>query len=422
MKRIWLQVAEAGGARFYSLAMVMFSIFLTARILGPAGQGMVAAALAWVSLFATFAGLSLGQVTQFRAQQRMGEAWLPEALGGLLILGGVLTLIAWMAAGGVFAVSNGLAFRGIPRSVLALAFVMLPFLLWEDFGNNMLTAVGRLRSYNLAQVMGRTLTLVGTLLLVVWLRTGIWGALIAQLAGQVAVALFGMAVLRQVSSGIVRVSRKELVLVLKGAAKLHLNTVGAFLLAQTSILMLNQFRTKAEVGQYQLAYQLMVALVIVPQAASMVFFSRMAKLGPDRLWPEQKRMGVQVLILMLVFGVIAYFLAPWIIPMLAGSDYKPSVRIFHLLLPSVLGMSLAQLMAPQWIGRGAFLATTTVTIATALANVIANALLIPRYGLIGAVWANWVCYLGGAVVFQVGFGCWCERRYRQYLTHSVTGT
>ena len=420
MKGLWWQVAEAGGARFYSLSMVMFSLFFTARALGPEGQGMLAAALAWVSLFASFSGFSLGQVTQFRAQQRMGEVWLSEALGNLLVLGGGLTVVAWVTAGGVFFISNGVVFKGIPNSVIALAFVMLPFLLWEDFGNNLLMAVGRLRSYNLAQVIGRTLALFGTLLLVVWLRIGIRGALIAQLSGQVAVALFGLAVLWRASNGFVRVSKKELTLMFKGGVKLHLNTLGAFLLAQTSILVLNQFRTKAEVGQYQLAYQLMATLLIVPQAASTVFFSRMAELGPDQLWPEQKRMGIQVLLLMLIFGIFAYFLAPWIIPILAGKHFNPAVRVFRLLLPSVLGMSLAQLMAPQWIGRGAFLATTTVTIITALFNVIANILLVPRYGLIGAIWASWGCYLGVAVVFQLGFGCWCEGRYQRHLALSAT--
>ena len=70
MKWLWQNVVEVGAARIYTLFVGTIVILLTARILGPERQGIIAAALAWSSLFANFAGLSLGQVAHYRCQFR----------------------------------------------------------------------------------------------------------------------------------------------------------------------------------------------------------------------------------------------------------------------------------------------------------------------------------------------------------------
>ncbi|HPG71289.1 MAG TPA: polysaccharide biosynthesis C-terminal domain-containing protein, partial [Syntrophales bacterium] len=105
----------------------------------------------------------------------------------------------------------------------------------------------------------------------------------------------------------------------------------------------------------------------------------------------------------------AYFAAPGLV-LLAGNAFTPSVDLFRMLLPVPLGMSLAQLMTNQWIGRGFFLTTTTLTLATALLNIVLNYLLIPVFGVRGAVWSMIGVYAGLAVMVQLSFALWCDRQ------------
>lgn len=413
MKSLWIKIAETSTARIYALAIGVISIFITARILGPEGQGILAVTIVWVRLFASFSSLSLGHVVQYRIQVRKSENWLPAIFGTLLFLSIILSIFAYMAAYWVFKVSNGQFFKGIPSSILIVGFFMLPFLVWEEYGSNLLSAADRLRTYNIGQFAGRTVGLLAIILFLVILNLGVSGALLGHVIGQIVVGLIGFIALWKMISENLHVDRVEIKNMLTGSVKLHFNTIGSFLLGQATILMLNHFSTKAEVGWYQVAYQMILVMLIIPQSTTLVLFNKMAELGPDRLWPQQKRMMLQLLGIMTLFSIIAYFLAPVIILSFAGHSFEPSIKVFRLLLPVLIGMSLAHLMTNQWIGRGIFFPTTILTFVTAMANIIFNYFMIPKYGMMGAVWAALISYLGIAVIVQLYFTWWCEKRYRK---------
>jgi len=113
----------------------------------------------------------------------------------------------------------------------------------------------------------------------------------------------------------------------------------------------------------------------------------MAEVGPNHLWPTQKKLILQVLGAMILFSCLAYFIAPSVITLLAGSAFEPSIKVFRLLLPAMIGMTITTLLANQWIGRGIFLTTTIMTLATAIVNIVINFYTIPKYGMMGAVWS-----------------------------------
>lgn len=410
MARLWITLAQTGAARTYSVIMGMIALFVTARLLGPESQGVIAASMAWVTLHASFASLSLGQVAQYRIQVRRDKDWLPELLGTLSFFGVLLSFFACLTAFLIYLTTKGGVFKGIPPVVLTISFILLPLLIWEDYSKNLLAATGQLKTYNNAQFAGRTCWLCGILVLVGLLEFGIPGALAAQILGQGLIAVIGVSVLWKASGGRIRIDRGETGEILKGSAKLHFNTIGSFLLAQASILILNHFSNKAEVGCYQVAFQMVMTLTIFPQAASLVLMSEMAKKDPDHLWPMQKRLTLQMLSMIALASVGAYFVAPIIIPSLMGREFLPSVKMFRALLPIAFGLSLAQLLTPQWIGRGKFLLTTLITFFTAIASIIANLALIPRFGAMGAVWANLICYGLLTTAVQFCFALWCERQ------------
>lgn len=387
-------------------------MFITARLLGPEGRGVLATIVAWVSLIATVAGLSLGEVSQHRIQQRGRPDWLPEILGTLVFFAVVLSALAGLIVFVLYQTTGGALISGVPTLVVVLAFLALPLMVWDDYAQNLLFAAGRARTFNIMQIVGGTIGLGAIVLLVVVYGLGVLGAILAQLFTQTLMSTASLVVLIRNAAGRLVVSLREARGMAGGALRLHVNTIGVILLAHTDTLMLNHLTTTSEVGWYQLGYQLMIVMLIVPQAGSMILYARMAEVGPDLLWVEQKKLIVQVIGLMVLLSVIAYFIAPLAVIWLAGPAFEPSIKVFRWLLPVLLGMSLAQLMAPQWIARGIFVPTSVLTICAAIANVVLNYIWIPTYGMMGAVSATLVSYFGIVVVVQVFFAVWCDTKHR----------
>lgn len=404
-------LVETAAARIYSLVAGLIIVLVTARILGPHGQGVIAGAVAWVALIASMAGLSLGQVSQHIIQTKQRRNWLPGLFGSLLFLLGVLSLLALVASGVIYVATNGRFFGSIDPRVLGVAFCMLPMLVWDEYSSNLLASAGRLRAYNLAQIAGRTLWMVLSIILIIGLGLGVYGALLAQILGQLLVALISIYLLWVTAGRFIYISRAEISHILHGSTKLHLNTIASFLLMQTSTLVLTHYASKAEVGWFYLSWQMVTVLSVIPQSVAIVLYSKMAEIGPDGVWPIQKRLIVYVLIAIAVVVALVYFIGPDIIVQLAGSQYARSAKLFQLLLPTLFGMGLAQVMAPQWIGRGLLLHTTVLTVITAIANLIAHIILVPKYGVLGAVWSTVLMLSVVPVFVQLGFMYWCEQKY-----------
>ena len=407
---IWRRIAHTSSARIYSLLLGMVSLALTARWLGPDGRGTVAAVTTWVSLFTTFGYLSLGQVAIYRAAQSPGEEWLPATFGSLAFMLVAITGLGWALAAILYFISDGAIFHGLAGLFLLIGFLGLPLMLWEHYGGSLLMALERLDISNRYQVIGKTVGVAALFVFILGWGWGIAGALLAILLGNLVQALGG---LRYLLGRVGRPSLdwRELLELVKGGVKLHLNAIGTFLFAGSDVLMLNHYAGAAPTGFYQLAFQLVAVLLVVPHAASMVIYGKISLLGPDRGWGYQRKVVAGVMLLMAVGVGVSYLLAPWAIPLFAGQDFQPSVTLFQWLLLGALGMSLTQMISPQWIGRGLFIQAALLTLFVGGANVVANYFLIPAYGALGAVWAS----LGVYVVSILGNGLmaiYCEMKFR----------
>lgn len=414
MRELWGSIAHTSGAKIYSMVVGIFVLFLTARLLGPEGRGQIAAIITWVGMFSTFAYLSLGQVSLHRMADDQPQKRFGGLLGSLLLLTIVLTLAGWLVALGVYWYSPEGAFKGLPVIPLVVGFLALPFMIWEQYGGSLLMGLERIGIYNRYQIIGRTVSVVAVFTLVGELGLGVAGVLGATLLGQVVVAIGGIGFLfafARTKGLVCRPDKSEIKALLAGGATLHLNAIGTFLFTSVNILILNSYHGAEQTGYFQLATQLLGVLMIIPQAASMVMYGKVTTLGPNGAWPINRRLLMQITIGMVAMCIIAALLAPWGITLLAGDDFQPAVAPFQWMLLGLIGMTFSTVMAPQWIGRGYFWQAAGITLFVGLVNLAANFLLIPRYGMWGAVYA----YLGTYGFSILGNGLMavhCQNQYR----------
>lgn len=379
------------GSRFYWLAASLVTTVVTARFLGPEGRGIYVAAVGWVTLFATVGNISLSQVIIYLTAARTREKWLDAMLGSSLWIVAMVTGASWGLASLLYVITGGGAFQHIDGLTLAIAFLMLPVLLWTENGNSILLAQNRLPVVNVSHMMGATAALGLTFLAVAVIRSGVRGALIAMAIAQGLAAGWALSrILRQARAP--RVDRTVVRQLLGGGVRLHLNAVGTYLFAQANVLILNHYRDPEETAYFQLAVQLLTAIQIVPTAVSSVCYSLVSQKGADGAWPEQRSLLLKATLLTGLIAAAAYPLAPWGVQLLFGSAFQPTVPLFRILLLTVVGQTFAQVMASQWIGRGLFLLSAGLTLLIGGFTMVANYYAIPAFGGRGAAWVMVATY------------------------------
>ncbi len=419
LRDLWKNVASVSVARVYSLAVSAAMIMIVARWLGPAGQGIMAASMAWAGLFATLGSLSLGQVAIHRATVRRGQAWLGDTMGTLLVLDGVVTLVCWAVAAVIYAATGGRTFGALPPLALVVGFLIVPFLVWEFYGSNLLTAVDRIDVYNRAQFIGRTVGIA--LMLFCWLlRLGVVAAIVIGIVSQMIVSSAGIRELWHAAGGRVRATLREARALLSGAAELHINAISGYVYTSLGVLIVNRYCGATETGWYQFAASLVNVLAVVPIAASLVLSARVARIGPEEAWRTQRKVLLYLPLLMIAVALVAAAAAPTAIPLVVGPKYIPAVSLFQWSLIGIVGLTASSIMTSQWIGRGYFWQMSASSVVVAVIHLTATLMLVRRHGMYGAVYANLVTS-GVAVIGNGIFALFCEMRFREGEGRALAG-
>jgi O-antigen/teichoic acid export membrane protein len=294
---------------------------------------------------------------------------------------------------------------------LFLACLALPFLIGLESGRYLLYALNALHVFNGAQLAGFASSSLVLILTVMVLNGGVTAAFFSLLvSGIVTSTLSFWYIARRAPA--VRFRWTVVRRLLRGSGQLHLNAIGTFLFTQASILILSIYSTSEQVGYYQLATQLFNMTLIIPISIGTVAFGLVAKRGADGAWAEHRKLLAQGLGIALLIGISGYILAPWAIPLIAGPEFAPAVPLFQILLIALFGATLSAVMASQWIGRGWLWQAAFVTLSIGLLSLAADFVLIPQYGMYGALVSTLLTYTisvvgNGAVVL------WVERRWNR---------
>ncbi len=410
--KLGLESLETVATNVFGLLISIPMLAITARSLGPDGRGAFVTTTTWSSLVATCCGFSLGLVA-IHEMSKAGAAGMRVLLGTLLSLAVALAIIGWVLISVCYRIDHSM-FGSVNLHALVLALVAVPLLIAKDYLGSLLIAKSRVRIWNRAQVAGNVLAVCLVAGLAGVDALTVVGIIIAWLLGQMAMcAVAFIDLYRCVGAPII--DRILACSLLKGGTKLHLNAIGSMLISSVDVLMVNSFLGTQEVGYYQLATKLIMNMALIAQAVAAVMYGRVVELGPDGAWTLVRRISIITMVVVTGGSLIAAWGAPFIINIIAGKSFAPSVPLFRLMLLAVPGLSLSFLMSPQWICRGYFWQAGTLTLFVAICNAVGNWLLVPRYGTVGAA-ASFI----GIYVFSIfangGMFLFCERRWRRSLS------
>ena len=407
-------VLKTGGVQLFQLGSGLLALVLTARLLGPEGRGSLGAVLAWAGLFAAGGGLSLDSVLLHRAAREQPPGWFRPLLGALGRLWGLLSLATLLAALACWWLAGESLFGGLPPALLLGAWLLLPLLLWGRYQGALLLALGRLDLRNQGLVLAGLVLLAGLAVAVWWLELGVIGALAAQALSALAQAAWGLRALLRAAAREPAAARPwhGAGALARDGGKLHATQVGHYIYGSVDVVTLNAVAGPAAVGWYQLALRLVEVGAVLPQAVATVFRARLAGRSPRAAWRQQRRSILLTLALTLLAGGCGWLLAPWLVPLLAGEAFQPTVELFRLLLPILLARALEQLLVPQILARGHFLAASLIALLMAGASAGLFLWLIPAAGLEGAVTGALLAFALLPTLIYLGWAWWFERELR----------
>jgi O-antigen/teichoic acid export membrane protein len=382
--------------RGLSTPIALLLVVIQSRFLDPAGRGRFVLVVLTVTILARLFG-QLGVAVTSHARDQELRPFVDRALVLALVLGGI-GMAAILAAGAI-----------IDSFGLRLAAIAAPALL-PNIVNACLSGVllgrARIRLWNYIQVLPPLLTLIGMLVLVVGLGGGVDAAVASWTVAYFVTAAFALAAAADLwlppatPQFLDRHGRAILRLALVMGAVQIVNLIGY----RVELFILDRYKGLAEVGIYSIAIQAAEAMWLVPAAIATAVTGPVvheSQAGAVRLIRNACGRG---LLYTAGIAVVVGALAPFLIPLLLGDDFRGAVRPLLLLLPGVVAygpVSILVVFISIRCGRPRL--SLLVSVIGLVVTAAASFVLIPRYGASGAAVASTIGYLAGGLAAWITF-------------------
>jgi stage V sporulation protein B len=376
-----------------SLAAGIYAI-IVARLLGPSGIGVVSVLLLLSAVGALLVADPLGLANiYFGVQPSLRPALLTNSL--LVALGGGAAVAG---VGYACFVAADVTF-GATETQLALAVATVPFVAGAKVVVSLVLASGRSRAYNVLNVLGQFVLPVvtaGVFLLSYESVTGVITAYLITACSTFAATL----VVARTRPGAVstRLLRQSFGYGIRGSVGNALQ----FLNYRLDFFLVSALKGSAAVGVYSVAVSLAELLWRISAAAATILFPRVAAGSPGGVAFTARVTRIALAVTAAAALALAAVGYPLIVG-LFGSAFAQAYVPMLLLLPGVIALSLANILASDLAGRGnpgyssiAAGVTLVVTIALDLA-------LIPRFVASGAAVASTAAYSAAGIFLLVVF-------------------
>ena len=406
------RVAGVFATRVTQFVIGFGTSFLMARLLGPDGRGAYYLVVLTPSMLFALGQFGLPSAMSFFAGRgRSGSSlqrlslWVAGALAAALL---VVTIPA-------VPLLTQSVLRAAPPNLVMLSLVSLPFQFVSAFGSAILIGRQTMRRYNVILVLQSVGALLSVVVLVGVLRLGVVGAVIGNLVvaagGTLAVTFEARRVTRDdPETRPVRVS--ELV---RYGAKLYPATLSSFFSYRADVFLLALLLGDAgAIGLYSMAVSLAELTFFVPDSVSTVFFPRVAaaeRASADEMTPLVSRFTMMVTGLS-VFGLVpaAFVMVLVVLPAFTGS-----LPAFLVILPGIISLSIAKVLSSYISGLGMPLTVAVASVSALIVNVLANLLLIPIWGIVGASAASLISYTVHASILVAMATRMTRRSWTQFL-------
>lgn len=173
----------------------------------------------------------------------------------------------------------------------------------------------------------------------------------------------------------------------------HLSLFIVFLNNRLSLWLLNYYLSETAIGLFSLVSNLIIvfSMISAPIANILLpFITSKEHSEKNPIFYLYSKLNFSIL---LICGVCSYFIAPYIIPIMYGAEFKDSVILFQILIPGILISCVCRIYAVYITASNKQSYNLYVTIIGFIANIVLSFYLVVHHGLIGIAIASSLTYL-----------------------------
>ncbi len=325
----------------------VISGIVLARSLGPAGRGILTAAMLFGPLLASIGGLGIADALVYHSG-RVGGAKSPALITALCI-GTVQSLILVLA--GLAIVPALLRAPSHPAASLALAYLtIIPLFPLSQYPLAVLQGRLRIAQFNLVRA---SVPLVYTVTLVLLWRLGAMtvGAALAASLGSTGVACI-LALAAAVGFSTHRASFTVARELLGYGLRAHSGNLATILVAQIDLLMLTAMVPSRDLGYYTVATSAAMTASLIPAAASMVLFPTFANQSAEAIPRALARFLLWGMGGALVLTAGLVLVVPWAVVPVYGPAFRAAAPLGLILVPGYAIRGASQMLVAILRGSG----------------------------------------------------------------------
>lgn len=397
-------VRQAVSVFLTKISVLLVSILsgvIISRSLGPEGRGYLALVLLIPSLATALGTLGLGPATvYFRSNRDSAQG---ELLTTLMVVGGIWGLVLFGLSWAARTFLAGPAVLAVGPADLLLCLATIPFTLMAHYSSHYLLASDKVGWYNLTSGLSTLIYFVLAWVLAFQHRLTVGSVIIvwsiAQIIGSVPTIVFTTANGRPFGRFSYRLAGDLLLYGLKSHAMVVLN----YLNYRIDMFLMGKWSTTVEIGYYSLAVSLAELVWFAPSSIGTILFPRVSGDSGDEAKTLTAALGRFSIWFAGACSVGLLVVGRPLLAFLYSDAFAPAYGPLAALLPGVVSLSLFKILASDIAGRGRPLSVAAGTGVALLVNVAMNAILIPRFGAVGAGFSSSISYSVASLATLVAF-------------------
>jgi len=382
-------------ARVISFLLSIIITIIIARILGPTGKGMWAALVLIPIMTYTLLNLGIGSSNvYFLGRKKYSINQIINNSFQIAFV--VLLIIFFIYSFGFERIYNFLAgkYPGFTQLHLYLMLLALPFVFIFNYMNGVLQGKERIYKANIISVISQLFTIIGILIALLVFKLNLLGLVYVYLGVRVINTIIILVVIKR--EGAIRpkfgLSGNLLKDSLKYGVKSYLASGLEMLNYRADVFLIYAFLGPRPLGFYTIAVAVSEIIWFVSHSVAFPLFPRISSLGKEASKSLVVKTSRIVFWLSFLFTILLAGVVYWLIPILFGKSFIPSVKIVYFLLPGILLFSPVMTISTYFRGIGRPQVNTFVNLITLFINITLNLFLIPRRGVIGAAIATAISY------------------------------
>ena len=384
---------------FGSNLAVTFSTLLIgiilSRVLGAAGVGLYSSIIVVPMIVIGFTQLGIRRATMVHiGAGKLNVDHIVSAVFILLLITSVLSVLI-SGLGFMFSESGH-----ADPVILMLVMGTIPLVLCNVYAGGIFLGKQEILRANILNAGPTVMNLVFVIIFVWILKLSVRGAFLGLFLGNFTMFFFVVYIIRKSY----KITWKYHEAIMKSMVRLGVVFSLSIFIMQLNyridIILLNKYSTLEQVGLYSLAVQIAEQLWYVPLAIDTIVLTRSANASDENLVNKTVASILRVSFLIGLLGcLLIIVLAPPLLPLIFGEEFKGSILMVQALLPGMFFLIAFRILNSRLSGMGKPQIAIYTFIPALIINIILNLLWIPAFGGMGAVWATNISYTFGAILF-----------------------